>query len=312
MDVIFTVFSRTAYCVLLGFTLLLSACGNGNPGDMQADEDSSSADQLLQSQVDQLSTMVERRTGRAALTAEEKLQLEQMLLMSMPAAAAPAGGRTPASVDVPLLDQAEMDALAGMMADELGATADSSAMPADNYQTRLGVDEEMEIPGTPGELRVWIGQAGTLPSLPQGMVSDSAPLPMSREAQTVKIEPYAPAFTISPATSACIALDPSGAEVRFSLTPAKSGIFRVSASVYLYSSTDCSGVPLPKSTETLEVRVKVNAGGIVDDGLTTLWAVFWSKLLEFWEVLTGLIFALLLFLIRNKLKKRFGFDADKQ
>lgn len=311
MDVQFNAFSRTAYSLLLGFTLLLSACGDGGNSSTPADTDSST-DDVLQSQVDQLAAMVERRTARAALSAEEKLQLEQMLLMSMPAGAAPESGRAPASEDAPVLDPAEMDALATMMAEQLGGTADSAELPADTYQTRLAVDEEMQLPGTAGELRVWIGRSADLPPLPQGMASDSAPLPMSTEAKTVKIEPYAPAFTIAPATSACIALDPSGSEVRFSLTPLKAGIFRVSASVYLYSSADCSGVPLPKSTETLEVRVKVNAGGIFGDGLSTLGGIFWTKLVEFWEVLTGLIFALLLFLIRGKLKKRFGFDDGKQ
>lgn len=198
---------------------------------------------------------------------------------------------------------------APVMAEQVPEATEAASLDA--YQTRLAVDAELTLPGPPAEMRVWIGSAGNAPDIPQGMASDSAALPMSSHAASARVEPYAPAFTIEPENSACIAVDPSGAEVRFSLTPKESGTFRVSASVNLYPSADCSGIAVPKSTTTLNVRVAVNAGGLIGDGLQEMAAIFWKKLIEFWQLLTGLIFGLLLFLIRGRLKRLFGYE-DKQ
>ena len=182
--------------------------------------------------------------------------------------------------------------------------------PADNYKVELGVDEFIELPGAPGELRIWIGSEQEQASFPSGFVSDQVTLSVS--GQTATISPFAPDFTITPATSQCIRVHPSGSEVIFQLTPTKSGDFNVGANVNLYDTTDCSGAPIPKSTARLKVTVTVNNQAVVMGGALELWSVFWVKLLDFWGAVVALFFALLIFLIRKKLKQWFGFSSEEK
>lgn len=179
--------------------------------------------------------------------------------------------------------------------------------PKLDYKVVLAVDEALSMPGPAGEMIVWIGGEDVTPDLPQRMVQDEKPL--HRSGDSAKVEPSAPDFKVTPATSDCVLLDPTGSELRFWLEPIRTGEFFVSANVFLYDSPDCSGPPVPKTPKSLQVVVAVNKSGMLTEGLWELGTIFWSKLVEFWGALVVLFFGLLLFLIRGKLKKWFGFEG---
>lgn len=179
----------------------------------------------------------------------------------------------------------------------------------DNYKVELGTEEHLELPGPAGELRVWVGSERESAQFPADFASDEVTLSVS--GKTATISPFAPDFVITPETSQCIRVHPSGSEVIFQLAPQKSGDFHVGANVNLYDSEDCSGAPIPKSAARLKVTVSVNSEAVVTGGLLQLWAIFWEKLIDFWAAVVALFFALLLFLIRKKVKQWFGFSSEK-
>lgn len=178
----------------------------------------------------------------------------------------------------------------------------------DEYRVVLAANKQMKIPGLPGELRVWIGNPNYQPSLPDDMTEANTTLPAVGE--WAKIEPHAPAFKLEPAETPCIKIHPSGSEVRFNLMPQKSGIFKVGATVYLFSSSNCSDAPIPKIATDLYVTVHVDKKIIVQEKGKELWTIFWEQLLEFWEALLIILFGLILFLIRGKLKQWFGYEKN--
>ncbi len=192
------------------------------------------------------------------------------------------------------------------------ASADSSPGMADDtnnideYNVVLGVDQTIKIPGIPGELRVWIGSPGYQPDFPERMTQDEATVPAVGE--SAKVQPFAPAFTIEPAETQCIRIHPSGSEVRFKLIPQKQGSFEVGANVYLFDSLDCSGSPIPKTAATLKVLVEVDSKQAFLEKLNELWHIAWDKFVEFWAALLAIFFGLILFLIRGKLKRWFGYS----
>lgn len=186
------------------------------------------------------------------------------------------------------------------------STGDSNRF--DEYSVVLGVDETIIIPGPPGELRVWIGSPEHEPDFPERMTRDEASVPAVGESATV--EPFAPAFEISPAQTQCIGIHPTGSEVRFKLTPQEQGSFEVGANVYLYASADCSGTPIPKTAATLKVLVEVDNRKVFIEKMRELWHVLWEKFVEFWGALLAIFFGLILFLIRGKLKKWFGYGDN--
>jgi hypothetical protein len=193
------------------------------------------------------------------------------------------------------------------------ASADSSPLiddtnRTDEYTVVLGVDETIKIPGLPGELRVWIGSPEYTPDFPERMTHDEASVPAVGESATV--QPFAPAFTIEPAQTQCIRIHPSGSEVRFKLIPQKQGSFEVGANVYLFDSMDCSGSPIPKTAATLKVLVEVDSKEAFLVKVNELWDVLWEKFVEFWGALLAIFFGLILFLIRGKLKRWFGYEDN--
>lgn len=193
------------------------------------------------------------------------------------------------------------------------ATASAGSSPvmaddtnrADEYNVVLGVDETIKIPGLPGELRVWIGSPDYQPDFPERMAQDEAAVPAVGE--SAKVQPFAPAFTIEPAETQCIRIHPSGSEVRFKLIPEKKGSFEVGANVYLFDSLDCSGSPIPKTAATLKVLVEVDGKQAFLEKANELRHVLWEKFVEFWAALLAIFFGLILFLIRGKLKRWFGY-----
>lgn len=172
------------------------------------------------------------------------------------------------------------------------------------YKAVLGADPTITIPGPPGRLKVWIGIPDYNPNFPEGMTQKYAALPAA--GATAKITPFAPAFKVEPKESICMKIDPTGSEVSFTLTPTKGGTFDVGADVYLYDSINCSGPPIPKGTTTLKVQVVVKT--IPDRD--SIKDVIRQMLLKFWGEILMLVSAVILFLIRKKLKKWIGFGKE--
>lgn len=185
--------------------------------------------------------------------------------------------------------------------------AGNGASTLDKYKVELGVDGELFRPGPPGQLKVWIGD----PSLSAGFTEDmaTAETTIAALAPFARVTPEAPDFELDRKQSRCIKIDPTGSEVHFAITPKHTGTFKVGASVLLYETNKCDGAPVPKSAADLEVEVKVNPQGLLKYYLLQLWDVLWNGVLNFWTWLVATIFGLFVFLIRKKLKKRFGFNA---
>lgn len=178
-----------------------------------------------------------------------------------------------------------------------------------DYKVILAVDENLKLNET-GELRVRIGGKGMNVSFSQGMVQDESTIPASI-GQYAKITPFAPDFEVSPTEKACVKIHPSGSEVLFSIKPKKTGSLKVSASIELFDNVDCTGASVPKTAATLSVHVVVDKKQRFHKRLQELWAVVWSGFLSFWGALITLLFAVLLFLIRRKLKRKTGYDDKK-
>ncbi len=190
------------------------------------------------------------------------------------------------------------------------ATAESAAVQRPNriaqYRVVLAADETIRIPGTPGELRVWIGGEDYQPRFADDMVEDETAVAAVGESATV--QPFAPGFEIEPQTTQCIRIHPSGSEVRFRLIPIQQGEFEVGADVFFFDSRDCTGSPIPKTAATLKVQVEVDPERILIGKALQLWDITWNKFVEFWAALVAIFFGVLLFLIRGKLKKWFGYE----
>ncbi|WP_372741536.1 hypothetical protein [Neptunomonas sp.] len=184
-----------------------------------------------------------------------------------------------------------------------------AASPLEDYKVEVAASSQLTLPGPVGELRVWIGSSLFDPQFPTNMTSDSTSLPAVGE--TAKVEAFAPDFAITPNEAQCIKIHPQGSEVRFQITPEKSGTYKVGANVNLFETADCSGPPIPRTTATLDVVVSVDLRGVAEEKGLTLLNVLWSKLLEFWEALLVSIFGVILFFMKDKLKRIFGSNKEE-
>ena len=172
-----------------------------------------------------------------------------------------------------------------------------------DYKVELGADPVITIPGSPGRLRVWIGDPSYKANLPEKMVRATGNLPAVGD--SAMVTPIAPAFKVEPAESICVKIYPSGSDVDFILTPQRkdAGTFDVGANVKLYESSDCSGAPVPKATTTLQVQVVVaREKEFIEE--------FWGWLLKFWKELLALASGVILILVRKQLKKLLGIGKD--
>lgn len=175
-----------------------------------------------------------------------------------------------------------------------------------HFKAVLKATENLTLHDLPGQLKVWIGGPNADPNISEGMVSESTIVPAGNSAT---IKPYAPGFKITPSESQCLHIDPvTGSEERFTLTPVKSGDLKVSADIKLFNTPNCSGTPIPKSAATLSVIVTFSWLLEIKIKASELWNTLWSGFLDFWKELVGLAFATLLFLIRKKIKRLFGYD----
>ena len=179
----------------------------------------------------------------------------------------------------------------------------------ENYSVTVSATEKLAIPGPPGELNVWIGISSKVPENQPGMVASTKPLEAVGE--TAKVTPFTLGINVEPEVSKCEKIHPSGSEVSFKLIPFETGTFKVGASVALYNSNDCTGIPVPKSAKSVEVKVSVDEAKVVTDASFDLLRSTWQAFMDFWDKLLILIFALVLYLIRKKLYKLFGFKADE-
>jgi hypothetical protein len=179
----------------------------------------------------------------------------------------------------------------------------------ESYSVNVSATKHLKIPGPEGELKVWIGISGQVPETQPDMAAETKDL--GAVGETARVEPFTRGITVEPKVSVCLKIDPSGSEVRFKLIPSESGTFSVGANVELYNSADCSGPPVPKTAKSVEVEVTVDEFGVVTSAMLELLKAAWEAFKTFWDKLLILVFALILFLVRKKLFKWFGFGGKE-
>lgn len=189
------------------------------------------------------------------------------------------------------------------------ATPPVAGSNLDGYTARVAATDHIELPGAKGMLSVWIGLAQNLPEADSGTASSTQSLGM--RGQTATVTPFAPDFDVDPATTVCERVVPSGSIVRFALTPKHAGDLTVGANVQLFDSTDCSGIPVPKSTRTIHVQVEVCEMCYVKSGLATLGAETWKAFSHFWTWLLGVVFVTLSVLINRWRLRKFHIAKDE-
>ncbi|HTO14357.1 MAG TPA: hypothetical protein VLZ83_01230 [Edaphocola sp.] len=181
----------------------------------------------------------------------------------------------------------------------------------ENYKVLLMAEKKVSLSKV-CQLKVSIGLEKYLEvSSEKGMSRDSMIIKPKFIARSAKITPFAPDFDIMPTSEECIIIDPNGSDVRFSLTPKKTGIFKVSADVRLYETEDCTGKYVPKSPKSLMVDVEINKGETINHGLAEMLGVVWEKFMSFWGVLVVLLLSALLFVIRKYVKKKTNYDEKE-
>jgi len=176
------------------------------------------------------------------------------------------------------------------------------------YHVVVSGSKHLQLPGNKGLLNVWIGNEAFKPAPVSTMnIAESDIIAAGAYAL---VEANAPDFEVSPVTSKCLLLHPSGVDVKFYLTAKNAGNFIVSATVNLYNTQDCSGPAIPKTANTLSVNVVVNKALIDEQRKQGFIDIFWAKATEFWAALLVLLFGVILFLVRKHLKKWFGYDQS--
>lgn len=187
---------------------------------------------------------------------------------------------------------------------------DTMFIDPDDYRVILSVDSIINKNGT-GILEVWIGSPDIEVSISEGMVQDETTIPATI-GRYAKITPVAPDFEVKSFTEdKCHIIHPSGSVVRFSLNPKTTGSYKVSANIEIYEAADCNGTSVPKATKTLSVIVDVNTKKEISKKFNELLDIVWEKFLTFWGALITLVFAVLLFLIKRKIKRKSDFDETE-
>ena len=161
-----------------------------------------------------------------------------------------------------------------------------------------------------GLLKVWIGQPGYEPSTMTGMTAANETLKTKTKADSAKIKPEFPddplAFDVDPKESKCQAVEPGGSEVAFSITPNKTGEFRVGASVELFKTGDCTGAAITKTAEPITVKVAVGVSKL------PFYQEIWAAFMKFFNEFLAILAASVLFFFRGKLKKILPFMKDTE
>lgn len=169
-----------------------------------------------------------------------------------------------------------------------------------NREIKKSIDSN--IPSS-GQLKVWIGQPRYEPKTPPGGNVASGVLYTNTDAVSAQITPSFPddpnAFKVEPKTSKCQTVESTGSTVEFTITPNRTGKFRVGASVELYKSHGCTGDVTTKTAEPITVIVTtyVPNGG--------LWEIAWSAFKNFFKEILAALFAVTVILFRKQLVKLF-------
>lgn len=174
----------------------------------------------------------------------------------------------------------------------------------------MDADKLIRIPGPPGYLKVWIGNSINKPSpRPQSTLGEKR-LP-GNPGQAVKVTPFAPGILEQPKEGDCTELSPEGAEFQYELSPKNPGTYKVGANVALYATPDCRDTPKRKAAELVAVSVEISVANIVKNGSDDIAESTWKGFLDFWTQAVGLLFALILFLLRKRLFELFGFKGKE-
>jgi len=202
------------------------------------------------------------------------------------------------------LDPAEIE----KWINSLPPTAAGPTSSLEYYHVVVSGSKHLLLPGNKGLLNVWIGDEEFQPAPDETM--NRAETNIVAAGAYALVEADAPDFEVTPATSKCLSLHPSGVDVKFYLSAKSVGDFIVSATVNLYKTQDCSGPAIPKTADTLSVNVVVNEAFNNAQLWQSFVDIFWVKATEFWAVLLAVLFGLILFLVRKQLKKLFGYDQS--
>lgn len=177
----------------------------------------------------------------------------------------------------------------------------------EDYEVTLQAEQHLQRPGSPGELRITISAPENVPEVTGDWARASSRF--TTHGQSALVEPYVPDFEILGESTLCMGLDPSGSTARFTIIPRKTGVLKVGATVRLFEQPNCQGTPLIKQPENLQVEVVVDWLAWATQHMSELWDIFWDKLLTFWALALGVLFGLLLFLLRRQIKQRFGYES---
>ena len=195
------------------------------------------------------------------------------------------------------------------------STAAASASAAQNYLARVKVDRTtFHLPGDTGELDVYVGPrafVGAVHAAAGGTVSQAANL--GAFGPYAKVSPHGTGFTFTSLNPGdCFHVDQGGSVFPYKMTPDPAdtaGTYQVGASVLLYDQPDCTGTPVSKPTADITVTVTVESA--VHKGFGQILSITWQGFLKFWYGFVALVFGLILFLIRKKFYKWFGYKQEK-
>ena len=166
----------------------------------------------------------------------------------------------------------------------------------DFFIAKLTVVEKIYTHRT-GNMEVWIGAKEFDETTPDGYKSNSMNIP-SNKGQYVRITPIAHQFEVTPLSSPCLKLDPTGISEKFTLKPLKGthGKVDVSARVELFYCEDCSKSYYEKVTKDYTISVKISIISL----LYQLWDIIWDNFIAFFSTLCALVFGIIIFKIRKK------------
>ena len=180
-----------------------------------------------------------------------------------------------------------------------------------DFKVVLSVDSVMYLKQS-GMMQIWIGEEDIDVAFSKGMNQDIKRI-SSSIGRFAKISPYAPDFDIKAlSTTICYKIDPSGSEVRYSLTPKDEGEYKVSADIELFDTQDCTGISVPKTAKALSVSVKVNMNKEISKKVHEMEKVVWDKFKIFWIALITLLFGAAIFVARRFIKKKTGYEDESK
>ncbi|MFZ6843981.1 hypothetical protein [Undibacterium sp. RuTC16W] len=192
------------------------------------------------------------------------------------------------------------------------ATNPSSANDDALYLARVRADTRIPMKSS-GEMQVWVGLASNVPAKEAGQAETQKTFSVDPQKRSAKIVPIAPDFEWKAIGKDCTELTPSGSEIPFSLTPKRLGKFKVSATVELYKSEDCSGTPKSVISQDTEITVSVDIKNNVQNGFWDLISQTWDEINKLYLGILAAISAAILVAAKEKIKTLFGLkNTDDQ